>query len=202
MLNLNQKMLQYELDEDVSEENVQIFQKYRQAAEQGQAEAQCHLGLMYQQGQFVPQDDALAIHWLRRAAEQGQVDAQNQLGLFYKGAPSVSAPDDQADALAIELFSNAAKQGHTEAQYNLGLLYKVGKGISQSYTEARYWLSKAAEQGYLQARNILRLMPPIPMTNRRLFLLLSSIGLTSSFFALTGCDNKSGNRRDDSGSGG
>ena len=110
----------------------------------------------------------------------------------------------RSDALAIELFSNAAKQGHAEAQYNLGLLYKVGKGISQSYTEARYWLSKAAEQGYLQARDILRLIPPIPMTNRRLFLLLSTIGLSSSFFALTGCDNKSGNRdnSDNSGSGG
>jgi hypothetical protein len=203
MINLNQKIsdkkvnlspnpliLQYELDEAISEENAKTFQKYRQAAEQGEMEAQYQLGLMYQQGQGVPQDDALAINWFRRAAEQGQLEAQNQLGLFYQSAPRESVPDDQAGALAKECFSDAAEQGHAEAQYNLGLLYKVGKGVSQDYTQARYWFNLAAEQGHSPAQNMLRLMPPIPMTDRRLFLLLSAIGLTSSFFTLTGCGDR------------
>jgi TPR repeat protein len=39
-------------------------------AEQGDAEAQYYLGLMYDRGQGVPQDHAEAVKWLRRAAEQ------------------------------------------------------------------------------------------------------------------------------------
>jgi hypothetical protein len=160
-LSINPLILQYELDENVSEENVQTFQKYRQAAKQGQIEAQYKLGLMYLYGQIVPQDDALAVHWLRRAAQQGQEKAQTKLGLLYKGAP-----DAQANALATQW--SAAQPGHAKSQHNLDLLHKVGKDTSQKDSES------------------------IPMTDRRLFLLLGAIGLTSSYLLLSRCaDNYS-----------
>ena len=44
---------------------------FRRAAEQGFAEAQFNLGVMYANGHGVPQDDAMAVTWYRRAAEQG-----------------------------------------------------------------------------------------------------------------------------------
>lgn len=168
-----------------------IFQRYQQAAEQGQAQAQYHLALMYQKGQLVPQDDAQAIHWFRKAAEQGVVAAQHQLGLLYKRDIGNPIPDAQADCLAIQWFHSAAEQSHADAQYHLGLMYKVGRGVSRSHTIARYWLRQAAEQGHFQAQETLKLMPPIPMTSRRLFLILSSIGLSGSFFALAGCGGRS-----------
>ena len=43
----------------------------RQRADQGDADAQYDLGLMYDSGRFVPQDDAQAVAWYRQAADQG-----------------------------------------------------------------------------------------------------------------------------------
>ena len=44
---------------------------YRKAADQGNADAQPNLGLMYEKGQGVPQDYAQAVSWYRKAADQG-----------------------------------------------------------------------------------------------------------------------------------
>ena len=53
---------------------------YRKAAEQGSAEAQNNLGLMFVLGRGVPQDDVEAVKWYRKAAKQGYGPAQNNLG--------------------------------------------------------------------------------------------------------------------------
>ncbi len=52
---------------------------WRPLAERGVAQAQNNLGLMYANGQGVPQDDAEAVTWFRLAAEQGDVYSQHQL---------------------------------------------------------------------------------------------------------------------------
>ena len=44
---------------------------------------QYNLGVMYLNGQGVPQDYAEAAKWYRKAAEQGDVDATRILGLAY-----------------------------------------------------------------------------------------------------------------------
>ena len=56
---------------------------FRRAAEQGHANAQVFLGLMYADGDGVPQDDAEAVAWYRKAAEQEFAAAQNNLGWMY-----------------------------------------------------------------------------------------------------------------------
>ena len=53
---------------------------YRTLAETGDASAQNRLGLIYQNGEGVPQDDAEAIKWYLKAAEHGYTAAQNNLG--------------------------------------------------------------------------------------------------------------------------
>ncbi|EOX4856310.1 tetratricopeptide repeat protein, partial [Haemophilus influenzae] len=45
-------------------------------AEQGNAEAQLMLGVMYARGIGVKQDDFEAVKWYRQAAEQGYANAQ------------------------------------------------------------------------------------------------------------------------------
>jgi uncharacterized protein len=45
--------------------------------------AQYNLGVMYDDGQGVPQDYAVAVSWYRKAAEQGDADAQVNLGVLY-----------------------------------------------------------------------------------------------------------------------
>ena len=55
----------------------------RQAADQGDANAQFNLGHMYYNGEGVPKDDAEAVKWYRLAAEQGDASAQSRLGVMY-----------------------------------------------------------------------------------------------------------------------
>ncbi len=55
--------------------------------EQGDADAQNNLGVMYDEGRGVPKDDKEVARWYRKTAEQGQADAQFNLGLMYYKRP-------------------------------------------------------------------------------------------------------------------
>ena len=69
---------------DSLEKQANILLKH--AAEGGDAFAQFNLGLMYANGQGVPQDYKTAFKWYSRAAEQGDSPAQASLGaMYYKG---------------------------------------------------------------------------------------------------------------------
>ena len=92
------------------------FQNY---AEQGNATAQFNLGVMYDNGEGVPKDDAEAVRWYRLAAEQGTAAAQFNLGLMYANGEGV--PED--DAEAVRWYRLAAEQGDATAQSILGLMY-------------------------------------------------------------------------------
>ena len=63
----------------------------RPLAEQGDADAQYNLGLMYDKGYGVPQDYGQARQWYEKAAAQGKTNAQYNLGVLYvngHGVPS------------------------------------------------------------------------------------------------------------------
>jgi TPR repeat protein len=51
------------------------MQLWRPLADRGDADAQFDLGVLYQNGQGVPQDYAAALNWYRKAADQGNADA-------------------------------------------------------------------------------------------------------------------------------
>ena len=59
------------------------LKEWKPLAEQGLADAQYNLGLMYYRGSGVPQDYKEAVRWYTFAAEQVFVDAQHNLGLMY-----------------------------------------------------------------------------------------------------------------------
>ena len=63
------------LKQAVWTDDVSDFQETLQAAEQGNAKAQYNLGVMYDKGLGVRQDDAQAVQWYRRAKEQGAAEA-------------------------------------------------------------------------------------------------------------------------------
>jgi len=52
-------------------------------AKQGNALAQYNLGVMYNEGQGVPQNYKTAVKWYRLSAKQGNTDAQYNLGGMY-----------------------------------------------------------------------------------------------------------------------
>jgi len=150
------------LEED---KGTRIFRKY---AEQGDAWAQCNLGIMYEVGKGVPQDYAEAVRWYRKAADQGLADAQFNLGrMFIRGD---GVPEDHARA--FKLYRRAAEQGLARAQSALGSMYSdinndplmneinsaiLGRPIKNGsvpldYVESVKWDRKAADQGYYSAQ--------------------------------------------------
>ena len=62
----------------------------RLLADQGNTSAQYDLGLMYDNGQGLPQDYAEAVKWYGLAAGQGDAKAQFNLGLMYAEGQGVS----------------------------------------------------------------------------------------------------------------
>ena len=124
------------------------LREWKPLAEQGDADAQFNLGVMYSHGQGVPQDYAEAVRWYRRAAEQGDADAQFNLGVKYDNGQGVL----QNYGEAVKWYRKAAEQGYASAQFRLGLRYANGQGVPQDYTKALKWYRKAAGQGVPEAQ--------------------------------------------------
>ena len=79
------------------------FQEFKPLADKGYDRVQFRLGLMYYDGQGVPQDYAEAVKWFRKAAEQGNAAAQYNLGIMYYTSQGV--PQDYVQA---HMWSNLA----------------------------------------------------------------------------------------------
>lgn len=114
----------------------------RSQAEQGSAEAQRQLGLLYEHGDGVPLDFAEAARWFPRSADQGHVLAQWQLGHLYQYGLGV--PKDYAEA--AEWYRLSADHGYSVAQVALGQMYEAGDGVPEDHAEAAKWYLRAAEQ--------------------------------------------------------
>ena len=98
---------------------------YRKAAEQGLAEAQYNLGVMYLNGTGVAKDEAKAVEWYRKAAEQGLAMAQYNLGVMYLNGMGVAG--DPITGYAW--LSIAAKAGCVPAS---DALSKLRRAMSRS----------------------------------------------------------------------
>ncbi len=114
----------------------------RPLAEQGDAAAQYGLGVMYERGQGVRQNDVEAVKWYRLAAKQGHAEAQSNLGVMYERGQGVMR--DHAEA--VKWFRLAAVQGNAEALSNLGYMYGHGRGVQQDYVLAHIWFTLAASR--------------------------------------------------------
>ena len=111
-------------------------------AEQGHADAQFYLGILYDLGIGVPQDYAEAVKWYRLAVEQGNANAQNNLGVMYHDGDGVT----QDYAEAVKWYRPAADQGMTKSQINIGFMHQYGKGVTQDYVQAHKWYNIAASR--------------------------------------------------------
>jgi uncharacterized protein len=126
----------------------------RQRAESGDPAAQFDLGVMYHEGQGVPQDYAEAMRWFRMAADQGNPDAQFNLGVMYEKGRG--APPNYEDAM--RWYQKAADQEYAPAEYNLGVMFDKSRGVTLDFTEAMRWYQKAANQSYAAAQYNLGLL--------------------------------------------
>mgnify|MGYP000645636449 FL=1 len=123
-------------------------------AEQGNANAQRNLGLMYDNGDGVQENDKTAVKWYTLAAEQGLDQAQSNLGLMYENGIGVQENHE----IAVKWYTLAAEQGLDQAQSNLGFMYYNGKGVTQDYETSAKWYALAAEQGNSKAKENLSIL--------------------------------------------
>jgi hypothetical protein len=124
------------------------FTEWKESAEQGDPRSQYELGLMYENGEGVQQNDLEALRWYRQSAEQGLMAAQNSLGVMY--SEGRGAPKD--DLEAVKWYYRAAKQGMHDALFNLALSYEKGRGVPQDYNVAAITYLEAAKRGYPPAQ--------------------------------------------------
>ena len=119
---------------------VEALNLFRVAAEQGNSDARLILGLVYANGDGVPEDYAEAVKWFRLAAEQGHAMAQYNLGLGYANGKGV--PEN--DAEAVKWYRLAAEQGNVAALSALGFMYYAGEGVPENYTIAHMLFNLAS----------------------------------------------------------
>ena len=99
---------------------------WRPFAEQGNADAQYNLGVMYDKGKGVPQDYVQAVAWYRKAADRGNAIAQYNLGNRYDNGKGV--PQDYVQA--HKWFNLAAAAGSApEGAENRGKLATENRDI-------------------------------------------------------------------------
>jgi hypothetical protein len=118
---------------------VEAAKWYRKAAEQGSGRAQAELGIMYDKGQGVMQNDNEAVQWYRKAADQGDIFGQYLLGNAYEYGTAVLKDTGEA----VKWYRKAADGGNGFAQFTLGKMYEVGRGVPQDYVTAYMWYDLA-----------------------------------------------------------
>jgi hypothetical protein len=117
-------------------------------AEEGDPMAQYELGIMYQNGEGVPQNYSKAVKWFRKAAEQGDSSAQYRLGLKYNVGHGV--PQDYSEA--VKWFRKSAEKGDAAAQLSLARIYDKGHGVQQNDILAFMWSNLAVGGGLERAK--------------------------------------------------
>lgn len=122
--------------------------RYRLAADNGDADAQCNLGVCYANGIGVAKDEHEAVRCYQRAADQLHDGALYNLGVCYATGNGI----DKDEAVALRLYHLAADHGHADAQHNLGVCYANGVGVDKDELESVRWYQLAADQGHTLAQ--------------------------------------------------
>ncbi len=121
--------------------------EWQPLAEEGGANSQYGLGLLYGNGFGVAMDDALALRWYGLAAQQGHAGAQCNLGVIHMNGWGVP----MNEIVASRMYLMAAEQGVTEAQIALGVIYAADYSPLYNKEEAYKWFSIADRLGDMNA---------------------------------------------------
>lgn len=127
------------------EERQRAFSRLSELAqEKGDWRAQVNMGVLYEEGTFVGQDERKALEYYLMAAGNGSTGAMNNIGNFYLHGKGVAKDYDKAFEWyqkAVELSGNAA------AECSLGMCYQYGYGTKINYEKARCFYELSAKQG-------------------------------------------------------
>ncbi len=116
-------------------------------ANQGSAEAQYRLGMMYRFAWGVDKDFVKARKYFERAAEENHAEAQSELGKIHKDGRGTK----RDYALAAKWFERAGRNSQGISQLNLARMYEKGRGVPKSFPDAWAWYSMAISNQYMDA---------------------------------------------------
>ena len=135
--------LAFETGMDAKLDEAEAARWFRQAALQGNVEAQFHLARLVAKGaKGLKQDFSTALKLYQDAAAKGHAQAMNALGQAYQQGKGTGADP----ARAAEWYRKAAGQKLADAENNLGMLYLEGKGVARDLSEAFELFERAAGQ--------------------------------------------------------
>lgn len=111
-------------------------------ANKGDAEAQYHVGMMYNNGIGTQKDAKQAFEWFQKSAAFNDPLGAYKLGCYYDGQGAGVIKPDSNKALKYKLIS--AKAGYALAQHDVANLY----GKQGNLEEAVKWWKMAGDQGF------------------------------------------------------
>jgi TPR repeat protein len=114
-------------------------------AYKGNAEAQYHVGMMYNNGIGTQRDIRQAFEWFQKSTASNDPLGAYKLGCYYAGQGAGVVKSDAGEALKYKLI--AAQAGYALAQHDVANVYDR-QGNSE---EALKWWTMAGDQGYPDA---------------------------------------------------
>src|SRR5229473_6689313 len=133
----------YRLGSGVDRNEAKAADRYRKAAEMGNAEAQTRFAEALFDGRGVARDPAESRAWLEKAARQGNARGECDLGVMLTNGLDIA----QDRAKGLEYFQAAARLGDGYAEDNLGQFAESGLISDPSSSEAYMHYLKASEMG-------------------------------------------------------
>ena len=118
-----------------------------EAAKLGEPLAMNEMGLRYQSGRGVAQDNVAAVGWFSVAAQHDLAAGLVNLGNCYEIGNGCLRDFDRAGAN----YAAAAKQGHPVAQFMIASLFERGLGTKANPVFAYVNFSRSAAAGYKEA---------------------------------------------------
>ena len=114
------------------------FVTWQKRAEQGNADAQFVLGVMYNLGEGVLQDYKQAVYWWKKSAEQGNALAQHNLGLQYATGQGVTKNNLKAHMwFNISAYSGNTRASEARDEFSK---YMTSPQITEAQRMAKKWV--------------------------------------------------------------
>ncbi len=134
-------LLQDDEDDEENEDYVQAVYWAKKAAQQDNVDALWVLGLAYEHGRGVKQNDEMAKMVYNRGSELDHAPCLQNLACYY-------LRDDQTPGSHQEgfrLLLRAAELGHGPSMKQVGHCYQFGDGVEENMDKAMEWYEKALE---------------------------------------------------------
>ncbi len=138
--------------------------KLKVLADKNHAKSMTLVGMLYERGLGVEKNVDKAAEFYAKAAAKGLPEAESCMGhLLLKSEAKVEKQTKSAEFW----IEKAAKHGVADAQATLGKWYYEGNHLPIRNSEAVRWLRQAADQGHVEAQQLLDKVPGVKAADDR-----------------------------------